>query len=121
MTKKKRTFNAGVKLWIATSSRAGVFGEGRYRLLSCINTNGSLKKAAEKNGISYRKAWGDIRKSESRIGRKLLIRECGGKGGGGSRLTPFAKDVLNAYELFKKDVTAYTEKQFNKRMSRVFK
>ena len=98
MKKKNRKFNVGVKLWIATTSWAGVFGEGRYRLLSLIHIHGSLKKAAETNGISYRKAWGDIKKTEARIGRKLLVRECGGKGGGGSRLTPFAQELLKAYE-----------------------
>lgn len=121
MAEKKRTFHAGVKLWIATASGAGVFGEGRYRLLSLVNTHGSLKKAAEKIGMSYRKAWGDIKKSESRAGRKLLIREYGGKGGGGSRLTPFARDLLGAYESLKKDVTIYIDKQFSKSMGSFFK
>ena len=120
-TKKKRKFNVGVKLWIATHSWAGVFGEGRYRLFSFISTHGSLKKAAEKNGISYRKAWGDIKKTESRMGRKLLIRECGGKGGGGSALTPFAQELLEAYALLKNEVAVYAEKQFKKKMGKFFK
>jgi len=120
-SKKNRTFNVGVKLWIATASWTGVFGEGRYRLLSLINAHGSLKKAAEQNGISYRKAWGDIKKAESRMSRKLLIRECGGKGGGGSRLTLFAQELLKAYELFKEDITLYAEKQFTKSIGKLFK
>ena len=121
MKKQKRKFNVGIKLWIATSAWAGVFGEGRYRLLRLISKHGSLKKAAEQNRISYRKAWGDIKKTESRIGRKLLIRECGGKGGGGSQLTPFAKKLLEAYKLLKKDITVYAKKQFNTTMGSFFR
>ena len=121
MKKQKRKFNVGIKLWIATSAWAGVFGEGRYRLLRLISKHGSLKKAAEQNRISYRKAWGDIKKTESRMGRKLLIRECGGKGGGGSRLTPFTQELLKTYKLLKEEVTVYAEKQYTKRMGTFLK
>lgn len=114
MKQNKRTFNAGVKLWIAAASGAGVFGEGRYRLLTLIDKHGSLKKAAETMNMSYRKAWGDIRKSEERTGRRLITRTCGGRHGGGSQLTPFAEKLLQAYRSLKDRTRETAQKEYEK-------
>ena len=102
------------KLWIATGKSAGVFGEGKYQLLQGIADTGSLSASAEQLGISYRKAWGDIKKAEARLKKKLINRARGGKGGGASTLTPFAEQLLQEYAAFKKDVEEYTEKRFNR-------
>ena len=120
ITTKKRDFHVGVKLWIATETAAGVFGEGKYQLLKAVDECGSLSKAAAKQRISYRKAWGDIRKAETRIGRRLLIRERGGARGGASRLTPYAEELLEAYAAFKDDIVRYSRTRFESGLHRFF-
>ena len=58
-------------MWLETHD--GVFfGLGRAQLLDKIDKLGSLKKAAESMGMSYRGAWGKIKKTEKILGLKLI-------------------------------------------------
>ena len=67
-------------LWLETDE--GVFfGAGRLQLLERIETHGSLKKAAECMGMSYRAAWGKIKATEAIIGFSLVEKNAGKKGG----------------------------------------
>jgi molybdate transport system regulatory protein len=61
-------------------------------------------------GMSYSKAWRLIRTLEERLGFDLLERKVGGQLGGGSWITPQAKDLMNHYQQFRRDV----EKGLNK-------
>lgn len=58
-------------LWLETGQGL-CFGLGRAMLLSKIQQHGSLKKAAEEMGMSYRAAWGKIKRSEEILGMKLI-------------------------------------------------
>jgi molybdate transport system regulatory protein len=58
-------------LWIESRGRV-VFGPGRAQLLRKIEEYGCLRKAAEDLGMSYRAAWGKIRRSEEALGFKLI-------------------------------------------------
>ena len=57
-------------------------------LLRRVSETGSLSEAARKMGISYRNAWGRIRKLESNYRLRILDTQVGGASGGGARLTP---------------------------------
>jgi molybdate transport system regulatory protein len=58
-------------IWLETSE--GVyFGMGRAMLLLKIEEHGSLRKAAEDLGMSYRAAWGKLRKTEAILGVRLI-------------------------------------------------
>jgi len=95
------------KLWLSAVSGEGIVGESTHLLLRKIEEMGSLKAAAEFLGISYRKAWGDIKKSEELLGYDLTVKRRGGIGGGQSDLTTRAKKLLEAYDaLHKKMDTA---------------
>ncbi|MFA6270891.1 MAG: hypothetical protein WC657_06835 [Candidatus Paceibacterota bacterium] len=95
------------KLWLSAVSGEGIVGESTHLLLRKIEEMGSLKAAAEFLGISYRKAWGDIKKSEELLGYELTLKRRGGIGGGQSDLTTKAKNLLEAYDaLHKKMDTA---------------
>ncbi|MEN6483481.1 MAG: LysR family transcriptional regulator [Syntrophobacteraceae bacterium] len=60
----------------------GVFlGTGRALLLAGIEEHGSLRKAAEDLGMSYRAAWGKIRRTEELMGVKLIARNGCRRGG----------------------------------------
>jgi molybdate transport system regulatory protein len=83
------------KIWLEYRGRA--FGEGPARLLDGVERTGSLKKAASELGMSYNKAWRILQAAEQRLGFPLLDRRVGGSLGGGSYLTPQARDLLIRY------------------------
>jgi molybdate transport system regulatory protein len=86
------------KLWLSSVTGEGILEEERYKLLKKIQENGSLRSAASEMKVSYRKAWGDLKKSEELLGYKLVNRQRGGKDGGASQLTEKAIKLLEAYE-----------------------
>ncbi|MDX9905892.1 MAG: LysR family transcriptional regulator [Bacteroidales bacterium] len=85
------------KLWLSSVTGEGIIEEDRYKLLQLIKERGSLKAAADEMKISYRKAWGDLKKAEDLLGYELIIRKRGGKDGGQSQLTDKAIKLLAAY------------------------
>ena len=87
------------KLWLSSVTGEGIIEEDRYKLLQLIKEKGSLKAAAEIMNISYRKAWGDLKKAEELLGYELIIRQRGGKEGGQSQLTGKAVKLLEAYHV----------------------
>ena len=85
------------KVWLETDE-GFVFGPGVYRLLGRVRDMGTLKAAAESLGMSYRFAWGLIKKAEKKIGHPLMITHKGGRdGGGGTELTGVGLDFLEEY------------------------
>ena len=90
------------KVWLDCDGKA--FGEGPDRLLQRVETTGSLHKAAAEMKMSYRKAWLMLRAMEQRLGFTLLERKVGGVSGGGSQLTPAAREIMKRYEAFRKEV-----------------
>ena len=85
------------KLWLET--REGyIFGKGPLSLLQKIEEVGTLSGAAEALGMSYRHAWGVIKKIEKRIGEPLLETHKGGKlGGGGAQLTETGRALIKEF------------------------
>lgn len=77
------------------------FGEGPYRLLLGVEEKHSLRAAAQTMGMAYTKAFRIIRNAESNLGFPLLRRAVGGKGGGGSTLTPEGKELLKRYGAYR--------------------
>jgi molybdate transport system regulatory protein len=86
------------KIWIEHKDRI-VFGRGRADLLEAIVSTGSISAAARQLGMAYRHAWAMVHASEQRLGRPLLVRTKGGRGGGGARLTGLAKALLREYRV----------------------
>lgn len=96
---KSNRFNVllNYKLWLSSLSGEGIISEHIYTLLIGIRDRSSLKAAAEDAGISYRKAWGDLKNAETLLGYELTEKKRGGKDGGRSMLTPSAHKLLEAY------------------------
>ncbi len=63
-------------------------------LLAAVATHGSITAAAEAVGISYRTAWNRIEALNNRVPEPLVARVTGGRGGGGSQLTPAGERML---------------------------
>lgn len=109
-----------VKIWISTESGGGAFGGGKYRLLKAIGEQGSLAAAAESLNISYRKAWGDLKKAEENLGFALIVKTRGGTGGGQTLLTAEGIRLIHAYSNFIDDVNRLTTEAYKKQMEPVF-
>ena len=99
------------KVWFSRDGRV-VFGEGLARLIEAIDKLGSLSKAAKSSGISYRHAWGDIKNAEERLGFSLLERQTGGSKGGGSKIMPNARKLVEGYWHIKRNTIRASDKLF---------
>jgi molybdate transport system regulatory protein len=102
----KNTPEVRLHIWLE-EDRGVYFGRGRYELLCNIDALGSLKLAAEKMGISYRAAWGKIKKTEEVIGRDLIHKANNKEG---YKLTEFGIRFLNEFRAFYDDVSAYASR-----------
>src|SRR5215212_2986834 len=86
------------KIWIERRGLGDVvLSEWRVALLEAIDAHGSLSRAAQALNIPYRTAWERVKATEGEIGFRLLDSESGGLDGGGSRLTPQARDLCRRF------------------------
>jgi molybdate transport system regulatory protein len=70
----------------------------KFNLLKSIQETGSLKATADKLGVSYRKAWGNVEEIEKGLGFKLLDRTRGGAKGGKTSLSAEGEKLIQAYQ-----------------------
>jgi len=84
------------------------FGSGRALLLSKIDEHGSLRKAAEDLGMSYRAAWGKIKQTEHVLGVRLIEQK--GCKKGGYCLTREGKFLRERYFLWFREVERWALK-----------
>jgi len=91
-------------LWVE-GEEGVLFGLGRLQLLRQVERCGSLKKAAESLGMSYRGAWGKIKTTEEAIGQKLIERAKSRRAG--YHLTPFGSSVAKQFDEWFRDVENY--------------
>jgi len=84
------------KLWIDING-LGTAGQVRIRLLELIAETGSINKAAQTIGMSYKGVWDNINTLNQIFGKDLVERKTGGKGGGGTILTEHGKNLIKTY------------------------
>lgn len=101
------------KLWLTAMTGGGAVGETEYQLLKHIAEYQSLKAASDEVGISYRKAWGDLKKAEEILGYTLIEKKRGGKAGGTSVLTDKGIKLIEAYESLQKTFDKNVEEAFD--------
>lgn len=97
------------KLWLETEE-GHVFGPGVYSLLRKIQEKGTLKEAAASLGMSYRYAWGLIKKAEEKLGEPLISATKGGRHGGGStEITELGRRYIRDFERFRRMLDGFSE------------
>lgn len=102
------------KFWLETD-KGYVLGKGTFTLLQKIQEYGSLQDATKDLDMSYRYAWGLIRKIERNIGRPVVETQKGGRyGGGGTVLTQFACNLLEAFKLIEKKLDIFLYKEWSR-------
>jgi molybdate transport system regulatory protein len=96
-----KTPTVRMHLWL--ESQDGLyFGLGRALLLAKIQEHGSLRRAAEELGMSYRAAWGKIKKSEEILGVKLITQS--GSKKEGCQLSESGQRFMESYLLWFEEV-----------------
>lgn len=113
MSESLKSLHIRSKVWIEDSAGKVVFGLGRLRMLEAIHRSGSIHSAAKELKMSYRALWGRIKATEKRLGKALLVRVVGGASGGGSRLTPFAAELMENFQKLNQTVESQCDRMFD--------
>jgi molybdate transport system regulatory protein len=77
-------------------------GPGKARLLEAISETGSIRGAARKLGMSYRRAWTLLKDIEAVMGTAAVSVTSGGVSGGGARLTDVGQKIVSTYRAIEK-------------------
>ena len=86
-------------------------GPGKILLLEKIGEKGSISKAAESIGLSYKKALKLIDELNRYSSKKLVYAKSGGKGVRGSHLTNEGKTFINIFRNIESKLTKLTIKE----------
>ena len=97
------------KAWI-TAGDETFLAYGRIVLLEKIRECGSISAAARGIGMSYRRAWWHVEAMNRLAKRPLVSTEVGGKGGGGTRLTPEGEEAVRLYRALDGRAKAFEER-----------
>ncbi len=83
--------------------------EKRIELLIAIKRTGSISKAAKEVPMSYKAAWEAIEAMNNLSTTPIVQRETGGVGGGGTTLTPYGENLIETFEVLKKEQKKFLE------------
>ena len=74
-------------------------GRDRIQLLEAVDRHGSITKAAQAVGLSYKAAWDAINANNNLLPSPAVLGQTGGKHGGGARLTEDGRALIAAFHL----------------------
>ncbi|WP_320033768.1 LysR family transcriptional regulator [Halarcobacter sp.] len=100
-----------IKIWIEDSEGNLIFGGGKAQILEFIDETGSISEASKKVGMNYKKAWTHIKILQEYIDDELVIVNKG-RSSGGTVLTPKAKELVENFKKFRKEVREFSEQKF---------
>ena len=110
--KKNLSFKVNGSLWLECGGKK-YFGPGPMELLEKIDETGSINKAARKMGMSYTKAWAIIKRLNAGAANPLIVTQTGGDRGGGSVISPEAKQLIAYHHHLRIKFLSFLEKQTN--------
>lgn len=84
--------------------------EKRIDLLFAIEEHGSISKAAKAVPMSYKTAWDAVDAMNNLSHTPIVSKETGGKGGGGTALTPYGQNLLKTYKLLKEEQQRFLQR-----------
>lgn len=91
--------NIDGRFWF-TKDGESFLGRGRIELLEKIAETGSILAAAKAMKMSYKAAWERIEAMNRLSLHPLIERTTGGRGGGGTTLTPYAHELIATFKRF---------------------
>lgn len=98
----------GGELWLRAGDQT-LGGATRIALLAAIGDTGSITRAAKAVGLSYKAAWDAVDTMNNLAGEPLVARSTGGKGGGGTTLTPRATSLIAAFRTIEREHRRFVE------------
>ncbi|MGF6504809.1 TOBE domain-containing protein [Paraburkholderia sp. 32] len=99
----------GGSVWFQAGTQT-LGGAARIALLAAIGETGSITSAAKAVGISYKGAWDAIDTMNNLAGEPLVVRLTGGKGGGGTTLTPRAMKLIETFRAVEREHRRFLER-----------
>ena len=105
------------KIWVEAGGRM-IFSDGRLALLEAVDELGSLRRAAQRLGMSYRAAWGLLKVTEEALGYPVLDVRIGGARGGGATLTPGGAALVRRFRRVKREVNRTADRAFARTFGR---
>lgn len=88
------------------------FGPGVRKLLLYIQSEGSVREACVKMGLSYSKGRRLLDRAERELGYRIVERSPGGKNGGGAHVSQAGLQLLEKYERLERELTEAAEEKF---------
>lgn len=95
MDKQKTKYQGRLQLYTELGS---FLSDQRIKLLEAIAIHGSLNAAAKAIPISYKAAWEALDSMNNLSEQPLVVRATGGRNGGGTTLTPYAKQLITLFK-----------------------
>jgi molybdate transport system regulatory protein len=105
----RETLELGGSVWFQAGAQT-LGGAPRIALLAAIGETGSITSAAKTVGISYKGAWDAIDTMNNLAGEPLVVRLTGGKGGGGTTLTPRAVKLIETFRAVEREHRRFLER-----------
>lgn len=85
-------------------------GNAQVRLLKQVAIDGSIHAAAKNLKMSYQHAWHILDKMNLLSPVPIVIRQKGGKDGGGCRISPYGMKLIRTYEKKVEDIVQFLAK-----------
>ena len=105
------------KIWF-TLGNSFLMGPNYFRFLRAVDETGTIRRAGQAVGWSYRTCLNRIRRMEQVLGARVLETERGGAAGGGARLSAEGRRLLRIFERWQRDMADYSERAFQKVIQR---
>lgn len=87
-------------------------GPGKIDLLEAISETGSIRAAGNRFKMSYRRAWSLVAELNGMFRTPLVLAETGGRGGGGAKLTPLGRKVVEKFRAMEARSWSAVERDF---------
>ncbi len=108
-TKSTAPLELSGSVWLRAGQET-LGGAARIALLAAIRDTGSITSAAKAVGISYKSAWDAVDAMNNLAGEPLVTRAVGGKGGGGTTLTPRAHRLIETFHAVEREHRKFIER-----------
>ena len=109
--KNKEKITLNLNVWLEKDKKTYI-GMGLIMILIRIEALGSLRKAAFDLKMSYRAAWGKLKKAEKIIGEDLVQKDF--VKGQKYKLSDFGKDIIKKFMSFYEKIETVSLKEANK-------
>ncbi|SNR59840.1 MULTISPECIES: winged helix-turn-helix domain-containing protein [Hymenobacter] len=96
LLRSDRPFRLNGRLWVETDEDR-FMGIGRLELLLQIQEQGSISKAAQHMGMSYKRAWDLVSSLNAQSAQPVVITQAGGKRGGGAEVSAEGQQLIEEF------------------------